>query len=87
MNILRIEGVGKQIQGQTLFDNVDLTIDMGERLGVIGVNGSGKTTLMKVIAGQAEADWGKITLAGGCRVAYLSQQPVADGSLTIDQAA
>jgi ATPase subunit of ABC transporter with duplicated ATPase domains len=43
MNILRIEGVGKQIQGQTLFDNVDLTIDMGERLGVIGVNGSGKT--------------------------------------------
>lgn len=86
MNILRIEGVGKQIQGQTLFDNVDLTIDQGERLGVIGVNGSGKTTLLKVIAGESEADWGKITVAGGCRVAYLSQQPVADGSLTIAQA-
>jgi len=86
MTILRLEAVGKQIQGQTLFDKVDLTISKGERLGVIGVNGSGKTTLLRVIAGEVEADWGKITLTPGCRVAYLSQMPQADGSLTIGQA-
>lgn len=86
MNILRIEGLGKQIQGQTLFDNVELTISMGERLGVIGVNGCGKTTLMKIIAGEVEADWGKVVVTPGYRVAYLSQMPRVDGELTIAQA-
>ena len=86
MTILRTEAVGKQIQGQTLFDDVNLTIEMGERLGVIGVNGCGKTTLLRMLAGEVEADWGKITRATGFRVAYLGQLPKADGELTIAQA-
>lgn len=86
MSLLRLEGIGKEIQGQTLFEGLDLTLQAGDRLGLIGVNGCGKSTLLKVMAGQVEPDSGKIWLADGCSLGFLEQQPQAEGSCTVRQA-
>ncbi len=84
--MLRLEGIAKQLQGQTLFENVDLTLQAGDRLGVIGVNGCGKSTFLKVIAGLVEPDQGSIWVADGYRVGYLPQAPQVDGSLLVADA-
>ncbi|MFN8606040.1 MAG: ABC-F family ATP-binding cassette domain-containing protein [Vulcanimicrobiota bacterium] len=84
--MLRLEGIAKQIQGQTLFESVDLTLQAGDRLGVIGVNGCGKSTFLKVVAGLVEPDRGSIWLAEGYRVGYLPQAPQVEGHLTVADA-
>ena len=83
---LRLERVGAQMQGQTLFENVDLTIEQGDRLGVIGTNGSGKTTFMRVLAGELESDGGQVITTAGCRIAFLPQLPRLDDELTVGEA-
>jgi ATP-binding cassette subfamily F protein uup len=84
--MLRLEGLAKQIQGQTLFEDVDLTLQAGDRLGVIGVNGCGKSTFLKVVAGLVEPDRGSIWVAEGYRVGYLPQSPHVEGHLSVADA-
>lgn len=84
--MLRLEGIKKEIQGQTLFENVDLTLQAGDRLGVIGVNGCGKSTFLKVVAGLVEPDKGSIWVAEGYRVGYLPQSPHVEGHLSVADA-
>ncbi|MBX3169125.1 MAG: ABC-F family ATP-binding cassette domain-containing protein [Candidatus Eremiobacteraeota bacterium] len=84
--MLRLEGISKQIQGQNLFENVDLTLQAGDRLGVIGVNGCGKSTFLKVMAGLVEPDKGTVWVAEGYRVGYLPQAPQVEGHLTVAEA-
>ncbi len=86
MIILRAEGLSKQIQGQLLFKQVDLTIELGDRIGIIGVNGCGKSTLMKCLTGQQELDEGTVKIAQGYRLAYLGQAPQVSGELTVREA-
>ena len=59
----------------SLFDNVTMGVDEGDKLGLIGVNGAGKSTFLRVVAGFEPADDGRITLGGGVRIGYLSQNP------------
>ena len=83
MNLVTLEGVGKQFSERKLLDGVDLLINEGDRIGLIGINGSGKTTLLRIIAGEEPADSGSVTVWGGVTIRYLSQQPDLDGSLTV----
>jgi ATP-binding cassette subfamily F protein uup len=83
MNLVTLENVGKQYSERKLLDGVDLLINEGDRIGLIGLNGSGKTTLLRIIAGEEPADSGAVTVWGGVTVRYLSQQPDLDGSLTV----
>ncbi len=86
MNLLTLEGVSKQFSERLLLDHVDLTINEGDRIGLIGVNGSGKTTLLRIIAGEEAPDAGKITVWGGVRVEMLHQEPHLDeGATVLDQ--
>jgi ATP-binding cassette subfamily F protein uup len=59
MNLVTLENVSKQYSERQLLDCVDLRINSGDRIGLIGVNGSGKTTLLRIIAGLEQPDDGK----------------------------
>ena len=58
-----------------LFENVELYINKGDKICLVGRNGSGKSTLLKVIAGVIEADGGEIFMQPGTKIAYMPQEP------------
>ena len=58
----------------TLLNKVNLQLEKGERVCLLGRNGEGKTTLMKIIAGDVEPDSGEIVRLPGLRVGFLSQK-------------
>ena len=58
-----------------LFENVELYINKGDKICLVGRNGSGKSTLLKVIAGVLEPDDGDIFMQPGTKVAYMPQEP------------
>src|SRR5467141_482648 len=58
-----------------LLDHVDLVVERGERIGLIGRNGTGKSTLLKIIEGSAAADDGKVWRAPQLKLASVSQEP------------
>jgi branched-chain amino acid transport system ATP-binding protein len=62
--LLKLDGVTKRFGGLTAVNNVNMTIDEGEIVGLIGPNGAGKTTLMNLISGSMKPDTGTIAFAG-----------------------
>ena len=58
-----------------LLDHVDLVVEPGERIGLIGRNGSGKSSLLAIIEGLAAADDGKVWRAPQLKLASVSQEP------------
>ncbi|MCA9969635.1 MAG: ABC-F family ATP-binding cassette domain-containing protein [Anaerolineales bacterium] len=83
MNLVTLEGVSKQYSERQLLDEVNLLINQGDRIGLIGVNGSGKTTLLRLIAGQESPDAGSVTVWGGVRIQFLPQNPRLDENQTV----
>ncbi len=83
MNLVTIEQLSKHLGERLLFDQVDLLINTGDRIGLLGVNGSGKTTLLRIIAGLEAPDSGTVTVWGNVRIEYLSQEPTLDDQLTV----
>ena len=86
MNILSLENVSKSFGIKPLFSSVSFGLDEADKIGVIGANGSGKTTLLKVVGGEEEADSGRVVIANGKIVAYLSQNPPFDPDQTVIEA-
>jgi ATP-binding cassette subfamily F protein uup len=66
-----------------LLDHVDLVVEAGERIGLIGRNGTGKSSLIRIIAGQSRPDDGKVWLAPGLRVASVEQEPAFEPGLSV----
>jgi ATP-binding cassette subfamily F protein uup len=83
MNLVTLDRIDKQFSERPLFEGASLLINLGDRIGLIGVNGSGKTTLLKLIAGSEPPDKGALTVTGGVRIEYLAQEPPLDDSLTV----
>jgi ABC transport system ATP-binding/permease protein len=83
MTLLSLDSVQKQFADHPLLDGITLSIEAGERVGVVGVNGSGKTTLLRIAAGVEPSDAGRITAARGLRAAYLPQNPALTPDLTV----
>jgi ATP-binding cassette subfamily F protein uup len=83
MNLVTLEGIAKQYSERLLLDGINLQINEGDRIGLIGVNGSGKTTLLRIVAGLEQPDQGQVTVWGGVRIEYLPQDPQLEGDQTV----
>jgi ABC transport system ATP-binding/permease protein len=75
MPLLQLSQVSLAYSHVPLLDHVDLVIEPGERIGLIGRNGTGKSSLLKIIEGLAAADDGKIWRAPQLKLASVSQEP------------
>ncbi|MGC3999351.1 MAG: ABC-F family ATP-binding cassette domain-containing protein [Anaeromyxobacter sp.] len=75
MTLLHAAGLRLTFGSRAVFDDLTLTIEEGERVGLIGVNGSGKSSLMRILARAAEPDRGEVQLRRGATVTYLPQEP------------
>ena len=71
--MITLSNVGKFYGEQTLFANVSLQLNAGERYGLVGANGSGKTTLLNMLSGDIEVSEGAITVPQRLRLGVLQQ--------------
>jgi len=71
---LRAEGLGKAFGHNVVFVDVDVDVDRGERLAIIGLNGAGKTTLLKILAGVTAPDVGEVEIGHKVSVGYYAQE-------------
>jgi ATP-binding cassette subfamily F protein uup len=74
MPLLQAKNLHHSFGDQPLLDNVDLTLEPGERVCLVGRNGSGKSTLLKILAGGIKADNGEIIHGPELRIAELKQE-------------
>ncbi len=85
--LLSAANLRKSFGPQTLFDALNLRLDRGERVGLIGENGTGKTTLFRILTGQMEPDSGQVQVSRGTSVGYLKQDATFQpGTTLIDEA-
>ncbi|HHJ38970.1 MAG: ABC transporter ATP-binding protein [Methylothermaceae bacteria B42] len=80
--LLTLKNISLAYSIQPLLDQAELTIETGERIGLIGRNGEGKSTLLRLCAGQIEPDGGEIWRRPGLKVALLEQTPQFDLELS-----
>lgn len=73
--LLQLSGISLTFGGNPLFEGLDLTVQPGDRVALVGRNGSGKSTLMKIMAGLVEADQGARVVPPGVTVGYMEQDP------------
>lgn len=83
MILLQAENIHKSFGATPVLSNINLTIQSGERVGLVGVNGAGKTTLLKILTGQMLQDGGEIRIAKDVTIGYLSQDSSLDTENTI----
>jgi ATP-binding cassette subfamily F protein uup len=83
--ILNAQSVTKQFGAKPLFQNISLTVNEGDRIGLIGPNGAGKSTLLAILAGQLEPDTGELAVRKRARAAYVPQDSRFAPGLTIRQ--
>ncbi len=72
-DVVKLDGVVKGYGQRKIYDGLDLLIRRRERWCVMGVNGAGKSTLLKLVAGETQADAGKVAVGGSVKLAYFAQ--------------
>ena len=71
--VIQLRGVGMELGGRQLFENLSLDIVPGERLGVVGRNGLGKSTLLKLMLGQLQPTTGEVEIGPRTEINYVDQ--------------
>jgi len=83
MSLLIAENISKSYSEKKLLSHVNLSLNDGDKLGLIGINGTGKSTLLKIIAGVEPADEGQVTKGNNMQISYLPQNPDFDDQATV----
>jgi ATP-binding cassette subfamily F protein 3 len=73
-NVLALQSVGHRFDDHFLFRGVNLQLQRGERVALVGANGSGKTTLLKIIAGECPPSEGRVRLGSNVHLGYYTQE-------------
>ena len=81
--LLQLSQISLTFGGNPVFDGLDLVVQPGDRVALVGRNGSGKSTLMKVMAGLVQPDHGSRTVPPGVSVGYMEQDPDISGFATL----
>ncbi len=71
--MISITGLNKSFGGQLLFDDLNLNINRGEKVGLVGRNGHGKSTLFQIILGNVETNSGSISVPKNYKIGHLEQ--------------
>ncbi len=82
-NLITCKSISKSFGAQSLFQNISLMVENGDKIGVIGPNGSGKSTLLKIICGLEEPDEGLLVCRKFVRISYLAQDDIFDDAESI----
>ncbi len=81
---LRAEGLSRSYGSLEVFTDVDLAVDRGSRVVVLGLNGAGKTTLLRILAGIDQPDTGSVLAGHGLKIGYYAQEhETLDTTLTV----
>ena len=78
MSLLALQGVRKSYGSRLVLDGIDLAVDRGTRIGIVGANGAGKSTLLRLADGSDLPDSGEVVRRRGIAVALLPQHPLGD---------
>ena len=71
--LLNLDKISKSFGTRALFTDLCLTVNEGDRIGIIGDNGTGKTTLTKIMVNLESADTGNIAIRKSLKTAYIPQ--------------
>jgi ATP-binding cassette subfamily F protein uup len=74
MALVSLQNIKVSFGGPLLLENVDLSIDRGERVCLVGRNGTGKSTIMRLLTGEVKPDGGKIVFQQGVKITLLTQE-------------
>src|SRR5690606_27215080 len=67
-------GLSKSYGSLEVFSGVDVAVDRGSRVAILGLNGAGKTTLLRLLAGEEKPDTGEVIAGHGLRLGYYAQE-------------
>lgn len=81
--LITLQNIKKSFLDKCILNNVSLTINEKDRIGLLGINGVGKTTLLNIISGALEYDEGTVATKPDLRIGYLKQNEALDTSNTL----
>jgi ATP-binding cassette subfamily F protein uup len=85
VNYLSVENISKSYGERILFKNISFGINSGQKIGFVAKNGTGKTSLLNILSGEDTPDDGNVVYRKNLRVAFLSQNPILNPSLSIEE--
>jgi len=85
LNYLNVENISKSYGELNLFENLSFSIHKDQKIAFVAKNGTGKTSILNILSGKDSPDTGQIIYRKGLRTTFLSQEPVLDQNLTIEE--
>jgi len=85
LNYLNVENISKSYGELSLFENLSFSIHKDQKIAFVAKNGTGKTTILNILSGKDTPDSGQIIYRKDLRTTFLSQEPVLDQSMTVEE--